>query len=204
MSTTRPLDLSGPLSGLGAGDGVHRSWLDRVGIGASVLCAIHCVAAPFLLLLLPTAGSIWSHPAVHWLLAALVVPLALWVLYKGYRKHGKKLTLYAASLGAVLIVAGLIAPMVTTQPMVQFSAPQMFEGWGTPPATTEACSDACCPSIVQSASTGSSTIMLPPGSVLTTLGSLLLILGHSSNLLACRCFHKHGSRGEDKACGCRA
>ncbi|MFK7788014.1 MAG: MerC family mercury resistance protein, partial [Phycisphaeraceae bacterium] len=54
-------------------DPAERTWLDRLGIGASLLCAIHCLAAPFLLLLLPAAGSIWSHPAVHWILALLVV-----------------------------------------------------------------------------------------------------------------------------------
>lgn len=56
-----------------------RKWernADRIGVFASVLCAIHCVATPFLLLLFPTFGKVWSHPASHWGMALVVVPIA--------------------------------------------------------------------------------------------------------------------------------
>ena len=56
---------------------------DRIGIGASILCAIHCAAAPFLLLLLPAFGKIWAHPLSHILVAMLVVPLAAFSIRRG-------------------------------------------------------------------------------------------------------------------------
>ena len=40
---------------------------DRIGIGASVLCAIHCAAAPFLLLLLPAFGKTGNGLARNYL-----------------------------------------------------------------------------------------------------------------------------------------
>ncbi|MEM9020684.1 MAG: MerC family mercury resistance protein [Planctomycetota bacterium] len=104
----------------------HRTWLDRVGITASVACAIHCLAAPFLLLLLPAAGAVWSDPKVHWGLAVLVLPLAVWVIYRGYQKHGKRLTLVAAVTGSGFVIAGLIAPMVSTGPIFTAPAPVLF------------------------------------------------------------------------------
>lgn len=146
-----------------------RPWLDRIGITASVACAIHCLAAPLLLLLLPTAGSIWADPMVHWVLAVLVLPLALMVIYRGYRKHGKRLTLVSAVLGAALIVAGLIAPMVSTRPLITLPVPNLANlamtqastaGQVPPmlarpasatqpadqPAAASACTAACCES----------------------------------------------------------
>ena len=212
MSTTHPIDLtqSMPPAPADPAEPESRSWLDRVGIGASLLCAIHCLAAPFLLLLLPAAGSVWSHPAVHWVLAILVVPLALWVLFKGYTKHGNRLTLVAATVGALLILAGLISPMIHSDPVVEFSVPAIFGDAATAttplasavPAATPACTEACCPSITADAATGASTLAMPPGGLLTLLGSVLLVLAHTSNLIACRCFSK--SPCEDAHCGCPA
>ena len=195
-----------------------RPWLDRIGLSASLLCAIHCLAAPFLLLLLPAAGSIWAHPAVHWILAIFVVPLALWVLYNGYRKHRSRLTLVAATAGTLLILAGLISPMIHEQPVLEFTVPAMF-GQSNSPATSAsilpiestpaphaeaspACTEPCCPSITQDAEAGTATIAMPPGGLLTLVGSVLLVLAHTSNLIACRCFTKKSC--SDSACGCPA
>lgn len=212
MSATNPLNLAQPAAAIPAlAEAEQRSWLDRVGIGASLLCAVHCLAAPFLLLLLPAAGSVWSHPAVHWVLAILVVPLALWVLYNGYRKHGNRLTLVAATLGALLILAGLISPMIHSDPVVEFTVPTLMgQSVGSTAsiapvehnAEAPTCTEACCPSITQDAETGASTIAMPPGGLLTLLGSVLLVMAHTSNLIACRCFSK--ATCEDTSCGCPA
>ena len=210
MSTTNPVDLTQPMQP--AEQAAEANWLDRIGISASLLCAIHCIAAPFLLLLLPAAGSVWSHPAVHWVLAVLVVPLALWVLLKGYRMHGNRLTLVAASAGALLILAGLISPMVHSDPVVEFSVPTLFGSDASAlspvasvahaPDVAAACTEACCPSISQDKEAGTSTISMPPGGLLTLLGSVLLVLAHTSNLIACRCFSKNAC--DDPGCGCSA
>lgn len=219
MSSTTPINLTNVMQP-GAhevSDASHtdrRPWLDRVGIGASLLCAIHCLAAPFLLLLLPAAGSVWSHPAVHWVLAVLVLPLALWVLYNGYRKHRSRLTLVAASLGALLIVAGLISPMVSSEPTVEFSVPAFLgepaaalplDGNSVDPAAAT-CTEPCCPSITYDAANNASIISMPPGGLLTLLGSVLLVLAHSANLIACRCFSKNNTCKGDggSPCGCPA
>lgn len=198
----------------------ERPWLDRIGISASVLCAVHCMVAPFLLLLLPTAGTVWSHPAVHWVLAILVLPLALWVIYNGYRKHRKRWTLVAAGIGSACIVAGLIAPMVYSQPLFSLSLPAIGSSGGaslvtpssgmTPVAVpTEhagACSEACCPTVAQDADTGSYTLAMPPGGLITLLGSLLLVVAHMTNLVACRCYSRkqQACGNEATGCGCTA
>ncbi|MFN3166296.1 MAG: MerC domain-containing protein [Phycisphaeraceae bacterium] len=167
---------------------------DRLGISVSLLCAVHCLAAPFLLLALPAAGAVWSHPLVHWGLALFVLPLALWVVFNGYKRHRQRWTLVAAGLGASLIVAGLILPMTNGSPLLSTTLPWLGEGGAaiagnapiSPAADATACSETCCPSVTQDAATGSATLAIPPGGLVTLIGSLLLVFAHLTNLVGCR------------------
>lgn len=77
---------------------------------ASAACAVHCLAAPLLLLFVPVLGGWWSHPAAHWLLAGLVLPLAGWVVLRGYQKHRRRVALVAVALGGGLVLAGAVLP----------------------------------------------------------------------------------------------
>lgn len=177
----------------------ERPWLDRIGITASVACAIHCMVAPFLLLLLPAAGTVWAHPAVHWGLAVLVVPLALWVIFRGYRKHKKQLTLYAALIGAACIVAGLISPMVYSQALFSTNVPTfgLFHE-SLMPMAGAACTEVCCPTATYNAQAQTLAVTFPPGGLVTLIGSLFLVFAHGTNLIACRCYRKETV---DDACG---
>jgi hypothetical protein len=83
---------------------------DRVGVIASVLCAIHCAITPILLLFAPTFGRIWSHPASHWLVALFVVPLALVMVYRGFKVHRKRWIVGAGLVGVLLVIVGAIIP----------------------------------------------------------------------------------------------
>jgi len=189
-----------------------RSRWDRLGIIASVGCAVHCLVAPFLLLLLPTLGSVWSHPAAHWVLAALVLPLAGVVIWRGYRLHRKRLALVAMGLGAMFILAGLILPVwpANADAAVTPASANVVHAShaaGSPPAAdpapAEACTEACCPTIVQDAETGSLSMTLPPASLVTIVGSVLLVIAHAINLWGCRCFA--ATAGHDAGtCGCHS
>ena len=217
QSYDAPAQPAGENSGLDSA-GPARPWLDKLGITASVACAVHCIAAPLLLLLLPAAGAVWSDPMVHWVLAVLVLPLAILVVYRGYRKHGKGLTLGAAVLGAGFIVAGLIAPMVSDRPLFTTPVPAFANlgpaaapGHATPvnPAavTPAACTEPCCPTVAVQQTTGAATLGFPAGGVLTIIGSVLLILAHATNLHACRCFGRvcpGPASPADTGCGCPA
>ncbi len=83
---------------------------DSIGIVASILCAIHCALTPVLLILMPTFGKAWAHPATHWGMALIVIPIAVFMLIKGHRKHKKKWILYLGALGIMLIIIGAILP----------------------------------------------------------------------------------------------
>ncbi len=177
--------------------------LDVLGITASVACAVHCLIAPFLFLLLPAFGSVWSHPAAHWILAALILPLALLVIYRGYRIHRRRAALIAAGLGAALIVAGLLIPLVDTETVSSASTQQSrppAAGASSPVATnSEFGVDTCCPSVTIDPQTGAASLNMPPASIVTLIGSVLLVTAHGINLHGCRCFRRD-SQSTDCSC----
>lgn len=85
---------------------------DRVGVYASVLCAIHCALTPILLLMLPAFGRAWSHPASHWAMALFVVPVAAFTLAQGFKRHRRRWVVGTGVLGIMLILAGAAVPYI--------------------------------------------------------------------------------------------
>ena len=80
---------------------------DNLGIVASVLCLIHCMAMPFLIALLPFLG--WqfldSHES-HLILGSLIIAFALFAIVPGYLKHKSRRILTGMIIGAVLVLLG--------------------------------------------------------------------------------------------------
>jgi hypothetical protein len=80
-------------------------WKDSLGIGASILCAIHCAATPILLAVLPNLSltgwmaSPWFHQAAAFFCVALVAT-SIWPSYK---KHKDGRVLGFSSVGLALI-----------------------------------------------------------------------------------------------------
>lgn len=150
---------------------------DRLGIWASAACAVHCFAAPLLFLLVPTLAGIWAHPASHVLIALLVLPLAGTVLLRGYRVHRRRWILTTTVLGGLAILVGCVLPYVS------------FGEVASAASHTE-----CCPHVAADAQ-GGLGFRLPPASIVTILGSVLLVVSHAGNLIC-------GRRCRSEACGC--
>lgn len=159
---------------------------DSVGIFASILCAIHCAATPVLLLMMPTFGKMWAHPATHWGMAIVVIPIAVFMMLKGFREHGKKWILGIGILGVLFIIVGAILPYseLGTAPAVSSSAAAQKDI-----ITAPNCIDNCCPSIMVNES-GEKSLYIPPASIVTTLGGICLIIVHSANLCCSLCSYR--------------
>ncbi|MEO0447060.1 MAG: MerC domain-containing protein [Verrucomicrobiota bacterium] len=156
---------------------------DRFGVAASVLCAIHCAATPFLLLILPTFGKVWSHPASHWLMALIVIPIAGLMMTKGYKRTRRKWIVLCGTLGILFIIVGAAAPYFESSGASTGTTPVAAQA-GEAEASCESC-DSCCPSI-QTDENGESRLHIPLASILTTIGGLFLIATHVGNLCSCR------------------
>ena len=94
-------------------------FVEGTAISASLLCLVHCLALPLLLLALPAlAGTFFESETFHIAAAALVVPAAALAFLLGYRRHRAPAPALLGSAGAASIVAAL------------------FPGWGEGAATT--------------------------------------------------------------------
>ncbi|MEM7167994.1 MAG: MerC domain-containing protein [Planctomycetota bacterium] len=148
--------------------------VDRVGIAASVGCAIHCMVAPLVLVVAPLLGAWWVDPVTHLTIAAVVIPLAAIGLGVGVRRHGKRWVGIAGLLGATLVLVGALAPVMGSA----------AEARSTEPAPTEHCGE-CCPTVTVDADTGEWSWRVPMASVFTLLGGAALVAAHLGNLRCC-------------------
>ena len=146
---------------------------DRWGAFASSACAVHCLLSPLLFLSLPSIANVWAHPASHALLLLAVVPLALTVLWRGYRKHGEHWVIGAALLGLGFVLVGAALPYLSGA-----------EAGHAAGAVGHECAH-CCPTVVTD-DAGQSRLSFPPGSVASIVGSVFLVGAHLGNRRSCR------------------
>jgi hypothetical protein len=167
----------------------HKIDPDRIGVIASVLCAVHCLLTPLLLVLTPSFSRIWAHPASHWIVALIVVPIAAYMLFKGYRIHQRKWIIACGMVGITLILFGAVVPYtnLTTQGG-QIELPTSWEtlwsgsGNTATSAQNNECADSCCPSLVADTDSNKIGLYIPLASIVTTLGGIALIATHLGNI----------------------
>lgn len=67
---------------------MHRSArLDRMAIGLSALCALHCVATAALLVLVSAAGDALAAPIIHEVGLVLAIAFGIAGIGRGYARH---------------------------------------------------------------------------------------------------------------------
>ena len=77
---------------------------DRIAISASALCAIHCLCLPLLLGVFPAVGSsIFGQESFHQLLLWLVIPLSLFSLTLGCKRHKNGLVAVLGVIGIAIL-----------------------------------------------------------------------------------------------------
>ncbi len=83
--------------------------LDRIAVFLSGLCLVHCLAVPFALVFGPLLGEwlTYSDTQVHWFLLALALPTSALALWRGYRKHHSRVTVWLGSTGLMLMFIGV-------------------------------------------------------------------------------------------------
>lgn len=164
---------------------------DKVGVFASIVCAIHCAITPLFFILAPAFGRIWANPATHWGVAIVVVPLAGFAMLKGYRSHQRIRIPICGGIGIGLVLIGAVTPYWNENGQTFTSSEDEFvyivaQQAATPEVTDHriVCKDSCCPT-VSAGSDGKLKIHIPAASVITTLGGIALILAHAGNLRCC-------------------
>ena len=66
-------------------------WLDSLAIGMSMICAVHCLLTPLLIVFLPiVATTVWVHEDFDRWMILLAVPTTSAAVFMGCRKHKDK------------------------------------------------------------------------------------------------------------------
>ncbi len=101
--------MSGTAAAGGTGAlGPSDEQLDRVGMTASILCAVHCVSAAAIAAAVPALRVIESGWVERLLIAAALVVAAV-AIRRGVAVHHDRRAYVALGIGAVVLVAGRLA-----------------------------------------------------------------------------------------------
>ncbi len=82
--------------------------LDRLAIGLSSLCLVHCVATVLLTAALASAGAALANPAWHEIGFAVAMTIGAVALGRGYAAHRDRRPLLLGGAGLALMGVGLV------------------------------------------------------------------------------------------------
>ncbi len=86
---------------------------DKIAISLSLLCAIHCLAAPILIALLPALASLpLESESMHLWMVVGVLPISLFSLTLGCKKHRKFQVAYIGSVGLIMMIFALLGEVI--------------------------------------------------------------------------------------------
>ncbi|MES2964135.1 MAG: MerC domain-containing protein [Bdellovibrionota bacterium] len=88
-----------------------RTWADRLGLCLSLLCLIHCILTPIMLLTIPSLVLLEEDHAHEWLhrsLFAILPLLAIAAFIPGYRRHRDARVFYWGVPGLALLATGVL------------------------------------------------------------------------------------------------
>ncbi|MFT7009817.1 MAG: hypothetical protein ACJAXJ_004371 [Colwellia sp.] len=78
---------------------------DKLAITLSIACAIHCLALPLILLLLPSFVVLQlNNEAFHTWMVIIVLPTSVYALFMGCKQHKRYRLLFIGFLGLMLLV----------------------------------------------------------------------------------------------------
>lgn len=84
--------------------------LDRIAVGLSAVCLVHCLATAFVLAVLASAGGLLGAPLIHEVGLVLAMVLAAVALGRGILKHGFVLPSAVGALGLGIMAGALQLP----------------------------------------------------------------------------------------------
>ena len=89
---------------------VPTSRLDRIAVGISGLCVVHCIATAVLVGLLASASGFLGRPIIHEIGLSLAMIIGAFALGRGYLEHGFMLPAAIGALGLGVMAGALSLP----------------------------------------------------------------------------------------------
>jgi hypothetical protein len=84
--------------------------IDRLAIGLSGLCLVHCLASAIFVAMLASAGGLLLHPAIHEVGLVFAIGLGIAALGRGIINHGFMMPSAVGGLGLGVMAGSLGLP----------------------------------------------------------------------------------------------
>jgi hypothetical protein len=84
--------------------------MDRIAIGLSGLCLVHCLASAILVAMLASAGGMLLNPIIHEVGLLLSIALGMIALGRGVVEHGFMMPAAVGGLGLGVMAGALTLP----------------------------------------------------------------------------------------------
>ena len=84
--------------------------MDRIAIGLSGLCLVHCLASAILVAMLASAGGMLLNPVIHEVGLLLAIALGMIALGRGIVEHGFMMPAAVGGLGLGVMAGALTLP----------------------------------------------------------------------------------------------
>jgi len=167
---------------------------DWLGMVASIGCAIHCAAMPFIIASLPTWGlSFLADEAFHKWMALICIMIAIAAFIPGWRKHRRMLPAAVGGIGLALISLAAFGLAGQCCPGCESINTESSEHGGIAEA---GCNDSCCEQcdkaiaveadrlVGNSVGIGqvpSTSLLVSIAPWLTPVGAIILVIAHLLN-----------------------
>ncbi len=83
----------------------QRALFDKIAVGLSGLCLLHCLLLPFVVAILPFLGQ-FDDDHLHAEMLIFVIPVSVIALFVGYRRHGQIRIIVSGAAGLMILVLG--------------------------------------------------------------------------------------------------
>jgi len=79
-------------------------YYDKFAIGLSLLCTLHCLALPLLILLLPAVSAVFlTDEGFHFYMVMMVLPISCFSLWVGFKQHQEGKILLQGVTGLIIL-----------------------------------------------------------------------------------------------------
>jgi hypothetical protein len=85
----------------------QRALLDKIAVGLSGICLLHCLLLPFVLAILPFLGQ-FDDDHMHKEMLIFVIPVSVIALTVGFRRHGHAGVIVSGAAGLLILVLGAL------------------------------------------------------------------------------------------------
>ena len=170
----------------------------------AVICGIHCLVTPVLLVALPIlATTFWVDENFHLWMILLVIPTTSLALWSGVRNHKDKWVYAAGEMGLGILVIAIISERFSKANSQYHGAAASLhveKQKENPGSAAHTAGGGCCPlhpakgaSTKDSDAVKTKSASFPGYVLLNMLGGFTLAAGHTRNFLLCRksnCSHE--------------